>query len=45
MLAPMIKAIQDQKKTIESLKSENELLKERLEKLESIVSTLSQGQK
>jgi Chaperone of endosialidase/Head domain of trimeric autotransporter adhesin len=45
MFAPIIKAIQDQKKTIESLKSENELLRERLEKLESIVSTITQGQK
>jgi hypothetical protein len=45
MLAPMIKAIQDQKKTIDTLKSENESLRERLEKLESIVSTSGQGRK
>jgi len=45
LFAPMIKAIQDQKNTIESLKSENESLRGRLVKLESIVSTLIQGSK
>jgi len=41
----MIKAIQDQKQTIEELKSKNELLPERLEKLESVVFAKTQSQK
>jgi hypothetical protein len=45
LITPLLKAVQDQKKTIESLKSENELLRERLDRLESIVSSMAQGQK
>jgi hypothetical protein len=41
LIAPLIKAVQDQKKTIEALQVENSDLKTRLEKLESIVSNLN----
>jgi hypothetical protein len=40
MIAPLVKAVQDQKKTIESLQSENEMLKQRLERLETLVNTV-----
>jgi hypothetical protein len=45
LVAPLLKAVQDQKKTIESLQADNDDLKQRLEKLESIVETLTQAKK
>jgi hypothetical protein len=41
LVTPLLKAVQDQKKTIETLQVENSDLKTRLEKLESIVSNLT----
>jgi hypothetical protein len=40
LISVLIKASQDQKKTIESLQSENEMLKQRLERLETLVNTV-----
>jgi hypothetical protein len=40
LVAPLVKAVQDQKKTIESLQNENEMLKQRLEKLETLVNSV-----
>jgi hypothetical protein len=45
LVAPLLKAVQDQKKTIESLQADNDDLKQRLEKLESIVNSLTQANK
>ncbi len=45
LITPLLKAVQEQKKAIETLRSENEILKERIEQLESIVSLISPGQK
>ena len=45
LVTPLLKAIQDQKSTIEELKSENEMLLERLEKLEASVSKISKKQR
>jgi len=45
LITPLLKAVQDQKKTIETLKADNNALKSRLEKLEAIVSALSDNQK
>jgi hypothetical protein len=45
LISVLIKASQNQKKTIESLQSDNASLRERLEKLESAVSKLSGEQK
>lgn len=42
LVTPLLKAVQDQKKTIETLLSENEDLRARLEKIETMVSTLTQ---
>jgi hypothetical protein len=40
LVAPLLKAVQDQKKIIDSLKADNDELKQRLEKLETIVSSM-----
>jgi hypothetical protein len=42
LITPLLKAVQDQKKTIDELKSENSDLKNRLEKLESVISNQKQ---
>jgi hypothetical protein len=44
IIAPLVKAVQDQKKVMDSLKSENEELKQRLEKLESLMQTVIKAQ-
>ena len=43
LITPLLKAVQDQKKTIETLKADNDSLKSRLEKLEAIVTVLSEN--
>jgi hypothetical protein len=45
LVAPLLKAVQDQKTTIDGLKSENEMLRERLEKLENVVLNLAKEEK
>jgi hypothetical protein len=45
LISTLLKAAQDQKKTIESLQADNNALKQRLEKLELIVNSLTQIQK
>lgn len=45
LVTPLLKAVQDQKATIDGLKSENEMLRERLEKLENAILSLTKEQK
>jgi len=43
LISTLVKATQDQKKTIEELKADNDQLKQRLEKLEAVVTLMSQA--
>jgi hypothetical protein len=45
LITPLLKAVQDQQTTIDVLKSENELLKKRLEKLENAILNQSKEEK
>jgi hypothetical protein len=45
LISTLVKATQDQKKTIETIKADNDELKQRIEKLEAIILSISQVQK
>lgn len=45
LITPLLKAVQDQKKTIESLKVDNDDLRKRLDELEKVVNSLASEKK